>query len=283
MSKISLSLFTLLGLSLVLCGCMSPNDADAEFAKANAETEQGYYYRAQKALQSGQMVAAVERLEELEARFPFGRYAEQAQLELIFAHFRNQDFAQAGAAADRFLRLHPNHPQVDYALYVKGLATFNLDRSIFQSVLPTDLSQRDMGAARESFRYFDKLVRQFPDSPYYADSRSRMLYLRNLLAQYEVNVGRFYIRREAYIAAANRGNFIVQNFQKTPSVADGLDIMIQAYQALGLTDLAEGTLKVLNANFPDYYSSSLLPFTPPKIQNKEKRSWLDVISFGLIG
>jgi len=273
-------------LSISLCilslfACASSKDPDADLAKANSESEQGYYYRAQKSLKGGQMVSAVEKLEALEARFPFGRYAEQAQLELIYAHFRNQDFAQANAAADRFIRLHPLHPQIDYALYVKGLATFSLDRSVFEAILPTDMSQRDMGAARESFRYFNKLVRQYPNSPYYADARARMLFLRNLLAQYEVNVGRFYIERGAYVAAANRGNFIVQNFQKTPSVADGLDIMIHAYQALELDDLAKGAQKVIETNYPDYYKSSLFDFK--EVETKpENKSWLNVLSFGLL-
>ena len=274
-------------LTILLCistlfACTNTKDPDAEFAKANTETEQGYYYRAQKALRGGQMVAAVERLEALETRFPFGRYAEQVQLELIYAHFRNQDFAQANAAADRFIRLHPSHPQIDYALYVKGLATFSLDRSIFQAILPTDLSQRDMGAARESFRYFNKLVRQHPASPYYADARARMLFLRNLLAQYEINVGRFYIERGAYIAAANRGNFVVQNFQQTPSVADGLDIMIHAYQALGLNDLAEDASKVMDVNYPDYYKASLFEISKAETKPGSK-NWLNILSFGLLG
>ena len=265
-----------------LFACASTKDPDEAFAKSNADTEQGYYYHAQKALQGGQMISAVEKLEALETRFPFGRYAEQVQLELIFAHFRNQDFAQANAAADRFIRLHPNHPQIDYALYVKGLATFSLDRSLFQAILPTDLSQRDMGAAKESFRYFNKLVRQYPSSPYYADARVRMLFLRNLLAQYEVNVGRFYIERGAYVAAANRGNFIVQNFHLTPSVADGLDIMIHAYQALGLNGLAADTSKVMDENYPDYYKASL--FEPSQTKAKPgNKSWLSVFSLGLLG
>jgi outer membrane protein assembly factor BamD len=278
-------IFKALSISLcmsLLFACANTKDPDAKIAKANAESEQGYYYRAQKSLQGGQMVAAVEKLEALEARFPFGRYAEQAQLEIIYAHFRNQDFAQASAAADRFIRLHPLHPQIDYALYVKGLATFSLDRSIFQAILPTDLSQRDMGAARDSFRYFNKLVRQYPNSPYYTDARARMLFLRNLLAQYEVNVGRFYIERGAYVAAVNRGNFIVQNFQKTPSVADGLDIMIHAYQALGLNDLSKDARKVMNTNYPNYYKTSLFNFEDTKTKPEDK-SWLNVLSFGLLG
>lgn len=266
-----------------LAGCAS-KDPNEKLAKKYAETEQGYYYRAQKALKGGQMTAAVEKLDALETRFPFGRYAEQVQLELIYAHFRNQDYAQAVAAADRFLRLHPNHPQTDYALYVKALATFNLDRSVLEPVLPTDLSKRDMGAARESFRYFSQLVNQYPNSPYYADARARMAFLRSLLAEYEVHVARFYIERGAYVAAANRGNYIVQNFQSTPWVADGLDIMVQAYQALGLNDLAADASNVLALNYPDYAKKgALLDFASDSPQEKPEKSWLNTLSFGLLG
>lgn len=266
-----------------LAGCAS-KDPNEKLAKKYAETEQGYYYRAQKALKGGQMTAAVEKLDALETRFPFGRYAEQVQLELIYAHFRNQDYAQAVAAADRFLRLHPNHPQTDYALYVKALATFNLDRSVLEPVLPTDLSKRDMGAARESFRYFSQLVNQYPNSPYYADARARMAFLRSLLAEYEVHVARFYIERGAYVAAANRGNYIVQNFQNTPWVADGLDIMVQAYQALGLNDLAADASNVLALNYPDYAKKgALLDFASDSPQEKPEKSWLNTLSFGLLG
>lgn len=275
------ALFTLV--SLVGCASKDPNE---KLAKKYSETEQAYYYRAQKALKGGQMTVAVEKLDALETRFPFGRYAEQVQLELIYAHFRNQDYAQAIAAADRFLRLHPNHPQSDYALYVKALATFNLDRSVLEPVLPTDLSKRDMGAARESFRYFSQLVSQYPNSPYYADARARMVFLRSLLAEYEVNVARFYIKRGAYVAAANRGNYIVQNFQNTHWVADGLDIMVQSYKALGLTDLATDASKVLALNYPDHAKKASIVSLSSEQQTQEKpekRSWLNTLSFGFLG
>jgi len=286
MSPLTRTLVMMLGIiSLVGCTSKDPNE---KLAKIHKDSEQGYYYRAQKALRSGQMTAAVEKLDALETRYPFGRYAEQVQLELIYAHFRNQDFAQAIAAADRFLRLHPNHPQSDYALYVKALATFNLDRSVLEPVLPTDLSQRDMGAARDSFRYFNQLVSQYPNSPYYADARARMVFLRSLLAEYEVHVARFYIERGAYVAAANRGNFIVQSFQNTQSVADGLDVMVQAYSALGLSDLAADARKVLEYNYPDYgKKESFLDFSkskPVSQQNtKKEKTWLNTLSFGLLG
>lgn len=290
MSPLTKTLVIMFGvISLLGCASKDPNE---KLAKIHKDSEQGYYYRAQKALSSGQMTVAVEKLDALETRYPFGRYAEQVQLELIYAHFRNQDFAQAMAAADRFLRLHPSHPQSDYALYVKALATFNLDRSILEPVLPTDLSQRDMGAARESFRYYNQLVNQYPNSPYYADARARMVFLRSLLAEYEVHVARFYIERGAYVAAANRGNFIVQNFQNTQSVADGLDVMVQAYSALGLNDLATDARKVLEYNYPDYGKKSSLPTFGKtehvseqgnKQDDKKTKNWLNTLSFGVLG
>lgn len=275
--------FVIIAICTTIFGCSSMKDPDSKLAKEHAGTESGYYYDAQQSLNSGQFMAAVEKLNALEERFPFGRYAQQAQLELIYAHFRNQDYAQADAAADHFIRLHPTHSQVDYALYVKGLSAFNLDRSIFQAVLPTDLSQRDMGAARESFQHFESLVRKYPHSPYYADSRARMLFLRNMLAEHEIHVAKYYLRREAYVAAANRGSYIVENFQKTTAVAEGLDIMVQAYHALALNELADDARRVLDHNFPDYYSSKPLKrlrLNSSHDHKQAKKSWFNKLTLG---
>ena len=273
----------IIAICTTIFGCSSMKDPDTKLAKEHAGTESAYYFKAQQSLKSGQFMAAVEKLNALEERFPFGRYAQQAQLELIYAHFRNQDYAQADAAADHFIRLYPTHSQVDYALYVKGLSTFNLDRSIFQAVLPTDLSQRDMGAARESFQHFEALVRKHPNSPYYEDSRARMLFLRNMLAEHEIHVAKYYLRREAYVAAVNRGSYIVQNFQKTTAVAEGLDIMVQAYYALALNELADDTRKILDHNYPNYYSNKpflLLKLNRAREHKQEETSWFNKLTRG---
>lgn len=270
--------------SLSLAGCASQSTKNNSTAKQRENSEQGYYQAAQKMIKAGQFLQAVDKLEALETRYPFGRYAQQAQLELIYAHYRNLDYLESTMAAERFIRLHPDHPQLDYAHYVKGLAAFHMDRGVFDRLIKKDISQRDMGAAKQSFEYFNELIEKFPNSPYVADSRARMIFLRNLMAKYEVNVGQYYMRRQAYLAAANRGQYIVKHFQQTPSVGDGLTLMVQAYRKLGLTTLADDALKVLVYNFPHH------PALNDENDIKEYRhvdddnvSWLNLLTFGLLG
>ncbi len=171
--------------------------------------------------------------------FPFGRYAEQAQLEIIFAYYRSRQAEAARSAADRFIRLHPNHPNVDYAYYLRGLASFEEDENFLTRIFPLDPSKRDPGAARASFADFSRLIERFPASEYAPDAQRRMRYLRNLLAEAELHAARYYIYRGAYIAAANRGKFVVDNFQETIAVPDALAIMVEAYRLLGQDQLAE--------------------------------------------
>ncbi|PCI52106.1 MAG: outer membrane protein assembly factor BamD [Moraxellaceae bacterium] len=271
-------------LALGLNGCSNQPNKDNDPAKQRENSQQGYYQAAQKMIKAGQFLQAVDKLEALESRYPFGRYAQQAQLELIYAHFRNLDFLESTIAAERFIRLHPEHPQIDYAYYVKGLAAFHMDQGIFDRLIKKDISQRDMGAARQSFEYFNDLIDKFPNSPYVADSRARMIFLRNLLAQYEVNVGQFYMRRQAYLAAANRGQYIVENFQQTPAVGDGLTLMVQAYRKLGLTPLADNALVILLHNYPDHPSlkggGDIVDY---RHVDDDNISWLNLLTFGLLG
>jgi len=214
--------------------------------------EQQLYQEAIAALDLESYDVAIEKLQLLEARYPFGRFSEQAQLELIFAYFKNYEPEAARAAADRFIRLHPNHDNIDYAYYLKGLTAFEQDISWITQYLPIDETKRDPGAARESFDSFATLVSRYPDSQYAPDAQKRMVYLKNRLAAYEVHVGRYYIQREAFVAAANRGRYVIENMQETPAVPDALAIMIEAYSHLGQQDLAADTRSVLNENFPNY-------------------------------
>lgn len=216
------------------------------------ETERQLYETAQRQLRTQQWDLAITNLQRLEENFPFGTYAEQAQLELIYAFYRNYDFEASIAAADRFIRLHPRHRNVDYAYYMKGLSSFDQNRGFFERFLPTDMSHRDPGAARESFGYFNQLLNLFPKSQYAPDAEKRMVYLRNLLARYEIHVANYYFRRGAYVAAINRGRYVVENFQQTPAVPDALAVMVQGYKLLGMDDLQESTLAVLKTNFPDH-------------------------------
>jgi len=263
---------------LLLAGCSSDDATTIE------ESEQQAYRSAQGSLRSGNYRLAVDKLQALEARFPFGRYAEQAQLEIIYAYYKSAQPEAARSAADRFIRLHPQHPNLDYSYYLRGMASFEEDQGFFEQFLPIDPSKRDPGAARDSFNDFAQLIGRFPNSRYAPDAQKRMVYLRNLLAKYEVNVARYYIQRGAYVAAANRGRYIFENFQGAPTVPDGLAIMIEAYKLLDKDDLAADALKVLTANYPQHSSLDTNGNfrTTPSIRNQD-RSWLNIITFGLIG
>lgn len=214
--------------------------------------ESELYQKAQSQLNARLWGNAIKTLQALEANHPFGRYAQQSQLELIYAYYKNNEPEASNATADRFIRLHPDHPRVDYAYYMKGLSRFTENRSFFGRFVSTDLSKRDPGNAAQSFDYFNDLVTRFPDSEYTPDAIKRMEYLRNLLARNEIHIANYYFEREAYLAATNRGKYVVENFQKTPAVPDALAVMAQGYHLLGLNDLSNDSIRVLKANFPDY-------------------------------
>ncbi len=207
-----------------------------------------FYKTASENLAEGDYETAIKYYELLEARYPFGKYAMQAQLDVAYAYYKDGESDAAIAAAERFIRTNPSNPHVDYAYYLKGLANFNRNVDILTRFLPTDQSQRDSAAAVESFKDFATLVRQYPNSPYAADARQRLIYLRNLVAQQEVHVAEYYIRRGAYLAAANRCKAVVENYPGTPAVEQALEIMIDAYNRLDQKDLAADTQRVLAYN-----------------------------------
>jgi len=243
------------------------------------ETE--LYRQAQADLDNKSYTSAITKLKALESRYPFGRFAEQAQLELIFAYYRNMEPEAARSSAERFIRLHPQHPSVDYAYYLKGLASFDQDRGILARFLPLDMTKRDPGAARDSFNEFAQLTTRFPNSRYAPDAKARMVYLRNLLAANEVHVADYYLRRQAYVAAANRGRYVVENFQGTPAVGDGLAVMTEAYLRLSLDDLAGSSLETLKLNYPEHPSLKDGQFVPRE-EEADNRGWLSRATLGLI-
>jgi len=264
---------------LILVGCSSNDELPDISADAS---EQQIYDDAQRYLRNDNNDLAVKSLELLESRYPFGKYAEQAQLELIYAHYKAYEHEAAVEAADRFIRLHPQHPNVDYAYYMKGLSAYTANEDIFARFLPTDPTQRDTSQAKEAFGEFSQLLSRFPDSPYAADAEARMVSLRNLLARHEIIVANYYIRRGAYLAAVNRGRYVVENFQRTPSVADGLAIMAQGYIFLGMNQLAEESITVLAANYPDYPALDKKgEFVSDYNLEGTQRSWVNKASFGL--
>ena len=275
---VSLKWLSLASLLLLGACAKDANDWSEEASEA------ALYESAQSAITAGNYSQAVARLQTLEARFPFGRYAEQAQLEIIFAYYRSRQAEAARSAADRFIRLHPNHPNVDYAYYLRGLASFEEDENFLTRIFPLDPSKRDPGAARASFEDFSRLIERFPASEYAPDAQRRMRYLRNLLAEAELHAARYYIYRGAYIAAANRGKFVVDNFQETIAVPDALAIMVEAYRLLGQDQLANNALDVLNANYPDIgYFDDNGKFIKRDAVDKGEKSWLNLLTFGLFG
>lgn len=257
-------------------------------------SERELYEQAQTDLNKNNYSAAIRKLQALESRYPFGRYAEQSQLELMYAHYKNRDYEAVNATADRFVRLHPQHENADYAYYMRGLAAFEQDRGILARFLPLDMTQRDPGATRDSYNEFARLIQRYPNSQYAPDAKQRMIYARNLLADYEVHAARYYIKRKAYVAALNRGRYIVENFQGTPAVPDGLAIMVQSYRILGMDDLADDSLATLQANYPEHPSLTTRAKKRSKKQARRdsfnpdykeaaSRSWLNKVSFGLLG
>ena len=237
-------LFTLI-LVLSLTGCsLLPEEKD----ETRDWSAQKFYSEASSALREGNFQTAIKYYELLEARYPFGKYALQSQLDLAYAYYRDGESESALAAADRFMRLNPSHPAVAYALYLKGIVNFNRRLGFLTRFIPTDTSQRDPGAALDSFKDFSELVRRFPESEYAEDARKRMIFLRNNLAKHEIHVARYYMKRSAYVAAARRAASVVEKYQRTPSVKDALEIMIEAYTKLGKDQLAADTRRVLELN-----------------------------------
>ena len=258
-------------------------DDEDEFDEEEETSEQLLYRRAQSGLRAGNYTQGITRLQRLEARFPFGRYAEQAQLELIYAQHMARDLDAAQAASERFIRLHPQHPNVDYAYYMRGLTALARDRAAFARFMTSDISRRDVSNLKQAFSDFNELVTRFPASEYARDARQRMIFLRNALAEAEVNIATFYIGRGANVAAANRARHVVENYGQTPAVADALAVLVEANWKLGLTDAAEDALSVLTLNFPGYHGFDKEGQLVLRnvIANRE-RSWLNMVSFGLL-
>jgi outer membrane protein assembly factor BamD len=211
-----------------------------------------FYQEAKEKIADGDYVGGIKLFEQLEGRFPYGRYAEQAQLEIAYAYHKNDESALAIAAVDRFLRLHPTHPNVDYAYYLKGVVNFKGERSIFATMIGAadDPMEHDQKSLREAYQAFTEVVTRFPNSRYAPDAAARRAYLFDAQARYEVFVSRFYFDRGAYIAALNRAKLTLEKFPRTPAVEDALGLQAMSYKMLGLTDLMSDTVRVLRLNFP---------------------------------
>jgi outer membrane protein assembly factor BamD len=268
-----------------VAGCSHiPFFGKGDDAKEEEETSEQLLYRsAQASVRAGNYAEGITKLEKLEAHFPFGRYAEQAQLELIYARYMSYAPEAARSAADRFIRLHPQHPNVDYAYYMKGLASYSKDRGFADRFQSSEISRRDASSARQAFADFSELISRYPESQYAGDAQQRMIYLRNILAEAEVNVAQFYMGRRAYVAAANRAREVVENYSQSTSVADALAILIEANWKLGLKDAANDALRVLAANYPRYPAfDDKGNFVFAETINNRDRSWLNLMTLGLV-
>lgn len=198
----------------------------------------------------GNYESAIKLLEKVEGRGAGTVLAQQAELDLAYAHYKTNERPQALAKLERFIRLHPTSPAMDYALYLQGLVNFNDDLGLFSRISRQDLSERDQQASRDAYESFRQLTERFPDSQYSADARQRMNYIVNSLAGYEVHVARYYYRRGAYLAAANRAQQTVVEFRNSPAVEDALYLMVISYDKLGMTALRDDAKRVLTTNFP---------------------------------
>jgi outer membrane protein assembly factor BamD len=241
------------------------------------------YSEAHGAMVAGNYTRAVKLFDTLEGRFPYGRYAQQAILEGGYTNFRQGETVPALAACDRFIRTYPNHANVDYAYYLKGLINFREDQGIFGYIVEQDLSERDPKMTKEAFGAFREIVTRFPDSRYAADSLERMRYLTNALAGYEVHVARYYYNRGAYLAAANRAQATLTNYPRTPANEDALIVLVNSYDKLQMPQLRDDAQRILKESFPNGKNSAVRPkpwwqfwgkdALPPPSLEKTTPSW----------
>ncbi len=217
------------------------------------------YGEAKDAQVDGNWDKATKMLEKLEARFPYGRYAQQAQLELGYVYWKANEPGSALAACDRFIKLHPSHPAVDYVYYLKGLVNFNEDLGLTALISTQDPTERDPKAAHEAFDAFKELANRFPNSKYTPDATLRMNYLINAMASLEVHVARYYLKRGAYIAAANRSQYAIKTYPQAPAIEEAMFIMVTAYDKMGMNDLRDDADRVMKKNFPNssFYKDGL--------------------------
>lgn len=234
-------------LTLTLAGCSSTQDNEREMRGSPEQM----YQQAQGYIDGGNFTMAVQTLRNIEMRYPFGAHINQVQMDLIYVYYQvgNQD--RALTAIDRFLRLNPNHADLDYVRYMRGLVHLQLERNAFQELAGIERHDRDKTYAEQAFEDFRQLLDRYPDSTYAADARARMLGIQSRLAKYELEVAEYYMRREAYMAAITRAQHVLENFSQVAEVEDALALMVRAYDELELADLRDDARAVLAANFPE--------------------------------
>jgi len=259
------SLFLALFLCMALNGCAIFGDP-TEIDDTKGWQADRIYQEGEAKMVDRDYDKALRYFQILESRFPNTRYATQAQLEIIYANYKKDDPVSCVAAADRFIKLHPNHPNVDYAYYLKGLATFN-ERGILEKATAQEISDRDPKSLKQSFAALKELTERYPKSRYYKDATQRMVYLVNTLSQHELHVARYYMKRQAYLAALNRAKYVLEYYPNSISVEEALVIIISAYDHMDMQDLKEDNIRVLKTNYPQN------PMLTGKIVEDEKVWW----------
>ena len=269
-SKRNLSILGIFILLLLVSSCSSNEEMPDERL-----VEKELYDQAQTRLKNGSFSTAILSLEALESRFPFGRYAEQAQAELIYAYYMNSQFEASQSAAERFINLHPRHSHTGYAFYMKGLAAFTDDSGLFSRYFQSDLAKREVVMAQTSFGELSEFISRYPESKYVPHAKQRMIYLRNLLAEHEIYVADFYMKRGAYLAAIGRAKYVIENLPNTPQTPFALSILVEAYEILEYEELRKTSLEILNANYPNFDFQGN--------ESVKERSWANILTLGLIG
>ena len=269
-SKRNLSILGIFMLLLLVSSCSSNEEMPDERL-----VEKELYDQAQTRLKNGSFSTAILSLEALESRFPFGRYAEQAQAELIYAYYMNSQFEASQSAAERFINLHPRHSHTGYAFYMKGLAAFTDDSGLFSRYFQSDLAKREVMMAQTSFGELSEFISRYPESKYVPHAKQRMIYLRNLLAEHEIYVADFYMKRGAYLAAIGRAKYVIENLPNTPQTPFALSILVEAYEILEYEELRKTSLEILNANYPNFDFQGN--------ESVKERSWANILTLGLIG
>ncbi|SDK12782.1 Beta-barrel assembly machine subunit BamD [Ferrimonas sediminum] len=249
MRKLAGPLLLVLASSLMMAGCSSKQGSDAYVIEDRSP--EALYTDARQAMEAGSFSKATKILEALDSRYPFGTYKTQVQLDLIYAYYKLDDTASALANVDRFIRLNPTHKDIDYVYYMRGLINMLADSYLFHELLSIDRTDRDPENAKAAFKDFEKLVKTFPDSRYAADGRQRMIAIKNRLAEYSLRVAEYYVKIEAWVAAANRAQQIVETYAGTPAVEPALEIMAKSYHELGQETLKQNTMAVLKSTYPD--------------------------------
>lgn len=252
----SLAVIAALFLATLLGGCGLLPEVKDETVGWSANK---LYAEAKDSMNEGGYEKAIKYFEKLESRYPYGRFAQQAQIDIAYAYWKSNEIPSSVAACDRFIKLHPNHPNVDYVYYLKGLVNFNEDLGLLGNISQQDMTERDPKGARESFDAFRELVTRFPESKYTPDATLRMKYLVNALASLEVHVARYYMKRNAYVAAINRAQFALKTYPEAPATEEALFIIVKAYDLMGMNDLRDDSERVMRKNYPNsvYYTRGL--------------------------